>query len=162
MNRYPRILRREHEGLAPTATLPDKEASPPSKISLSGVPTLGAWETRPHVRHRIEALREDPGKALIFLTTYHGPETNTVAVIDKKGWQIQSFLKTLKQNLKIQSIVATSAHTLKAENWSSIVFALHYLCSYPPLRLELGQSGSLSTCKHLDPSQLDGPAQCPS
>jgi hypothetical protein len=48
------------------------------------------------VWHRIEALREDPGKALIFLTTYHGPETNTVAVIDKKGWQIQSFLKTLK------------------------------------------------------------------
>jgi hypothetical protein len=36
------------------------------------------------------------GKALIFLTTDHGPETNTVAVIDKKGWQIQSFLKTLK------------------------------------------------------------------
>jgi hypothetical protein len=48
------------------------------------------------VRHRIESLREDPGKTLIFLTTYHGPETNTVAVIDKKGWQIQSFLKTLK------------------------------------------------------------------
>lgn len=65
----------------------------------------------------------------------HGPGTNTVAVIDKKGWQIQSFLKTL--NLKIQSIVAASAHALMAENWSSIVFALHYLCSHPPLRLEL-------------------------
>jgi hypothetical protein len=48
------------------------------------------------VWHRIEALREDPDKALIFMTTYHGPETNTVAVIDKKGWQIQSSLKTLK------------------------------------------------------------------
>jgi hypothetical protein len=31
-----------------------------------------------------------------FSDYVHGPETNTVAVIDKKGWQIQSFLKTLK------------------------------------------------------------------
>jgi hypothetical protein len=99
---------------------------------------------------------------MIFLTIYHWHETNTVAMIDKKGWQIQSFLKTLKENLKIQSVVAASAHTLMAENWSSIVFALHYLCRYPPpLRLELGQSCSLSTCEHLDPSQPDGPAQHP-
>jgi hypothetical protein len=90
------ILRREHAGLAPHCNVTEQR-------DLSTLKNQSIWRTdlgslgdasacaAPH-----RSTSRGRGKALIFLTMYHGPETNTVAVIDKKGWQIQSFLKTLK------------------------------------------------------------------
>jgi hypothetical protein len=48
-----------------------------------------------------------------------------------------------------------------AENWSSIVFALHYLCSYSPLRLELANLAAYPRANilthHNLTSQLNAP-----
>ena len=54
-------------------------------IRLSGV---GAWEKCPHLLRRIEAVREDTGTILVFLTNHMGLGATTIAAIYKDRWQI--------------------------------------------------------------------------
>ncbi len=79
-------------------------------IRLTGV---GAQEKCAHLLHRIEALREDTGEVLVFLTNHHGLGASTIAAIYKDRWQIELFFKALKQNLKIKTFVDTSTNAVK-------------------------------------------------
>lgn len=54
-------------------------------IQLISVRTLN---TGPHLLYRIEGLREDICRILMFITNYHrlGANRNTITAIDKKRW----------------------------------------------------------------------------
>lgn len=90
-------------------------------IRLTGT---GAQQKCPHLLRRIEALREDTGGILVFLTNHHGLGASTIAAIYKDRWQIELFFKALKQNLKIKTFVGTSANAVKTQIWTALISML--------------------------------------
>jgi len=90
-------------------------------IRLTGT---GAQQKCPHLLRRIEAIREDTGGILVFLTNHHGLGATTIAAIYKDRWQIELFFKALKQNLKIKTFVGTSANAVKTQIWTALISML--------------------------------------
>lgn len=90
-------------------------------IRLTGV---GAQDKCPHLLRRVEAVREDTGETLVFLTNHHGLGASTVAAIYKDRWQVELFFKALKQNLKIKTFVGTSPNAVKIQIWTALIAML--------------------------------------
>lgn len=90
-------------------------------IRLTGT---GAQGKCPHLLRRVEAVREDTGDRLVFLTNHHGLGASTIAAIYKDRWQIELFFKALKQNLKIKTFVGTSANAVKIQIWTALIAML--------------------------------------
>jgi len=104
-------------------------------IELSGA---GAQEKCPHRLRRIEAVREDTGETLVFLTNYHGLGASTIAAIYKDRWAVELFFKALKQNLKIKTFVGTTANAVKTQIWTALISML--LLRYLQLSSRFGWS----------------------
>lgn len=90
-------------------------------IRLTGA---GAQEKCPHLLRRVEAVREDTGETLVFLSNHHGLGASTIAAIYKDRWQVELFFKALKQNLKIKTFVGTSANAVKTQIWTALISML--------------------------------------
>ncbi len=84
----------------------------------------GAQEKCPHLLHRVEAIREDAGDILVFLTNHPGLGASTIAAIYKDRWQIELFFKALKQNLKIKTFVGTLANAAKTQIRTALIAML--------------------------------------
>jgi hypothetical protein len=86
-----------------------------------------------HVLRRVEALHEDTGEILVFVTNHHRLAASSIAAIYKDRWQIELFFKGLKQNLKIKTFVGTSANAVKTQIWTALIAMLLFrylqLCS---------------------------------
>lgn len=95
-------------------------------IQLTGI---GAQDKCPHLLRRVEAVREDTGETLVFLTNHHSLGASTIAAIYKDRWQVELFFKALKQNLKIKTFVGTSANAVKIQIWTALIamLVLRYL-----------------------------------
>ena len=104
-------------------------------IRLTGA---GAQEKCPHLLRRVEAIREDTGGILVFVTNHHGLGASTIAAIYKDRWQIELFFKALKQNLKIKTFVGTSANAVKTQIWTALISML--LLRYLQLTSRFGWS----------------------
>jgi len=78
----------------------------------------------PHLLRRVEALREDTGEVLVFVSNHHGLAPSTIAAIFKDRWQIELFFKALKQNLKIKTFVGTSFNAVKTQIWTALISML--------------------------------------
>ena len=90
-------------------------------IRLTGT---GAQEKCPHLLRRIEAVREDTGDILVFITNHLGLGASTIAAIYKDRWQIELFFKAIKQNLKIKTFVGTSANAVRTQIWTALISML--------------------------------------
>jgi Domain of unknown function (DUF4372)/Transposase DDE domain len=104
-------------------------------IRLTG---SGAQDKCPHLLRRVEAVREDTGGTLVFLTNHLGLGASTIASIYKERWQIELFFKALKQNLKIKTFVGTSANAVKTQIWTALISML--LLRYLQLSSRFGWS----------------------
>jgi hypothetical protein len=104
-------------------------------IRLTGT---GAQDKCAHLLRRIEAIREDTGDILVFITNHHGLGASTIAAIYKDRWQIELFFKALKQNLKIKTFVGTSANAVKTQIWTALISML--LLRYLQLSSRFGWS----------------------
>lgn len=104
-------------------------------IRLTGT---GAQGKCPHLLRRIEAVREDTGDILVFLTNHHGLGASTIAAIYKDRWQIELFFKALKQNMKIKTFVGTSSNAVKTQIWTALISML--LLRYLQLSSRFGWS----------------------
>ena len=104
-------------------------------IRLTGV---GSQEKCPHLLRRVEAVREDTGGILVFITNHHGLGASTIAAVYKDRWQIELFFKALKQNLKIKTFVGTSANAVKTQIWTALISML--LLRYLQLSSRFGWS----------------------
>jgi Domain of unknown function (DUF4372)/Transposase DDE domain len=104
-------------------------------IRLTG---SGAQDKCPHLLRRVEAVREDTGGTLVFLTNHLGLGASTIASIYKDRWQIELFFKALKQNLKIKTFVGTSANAVKTQIWTALISML--LLRYLQLSSRFGWS----------------------
>jgi len=78
----------------------------------------------PHLLRRVEALREDTGEVLVFVSNHHRLAPSTIAAIFKDRWQIELFFKALKQNLKIKTFVGTSFNAVKTQIWTALISML--------------------------------------
>ena len=94
-------------------------------IRLTGT---GAQEKCPHLLRRVEAVHEDTGDRLVFLTNHHGLGASTIAAIYKDRWQ----------NLKIKTVVGTSANAVKTQMWTALISML--LLRYLQLSSRFGWS----------------------
>jgi len=83
-----------------------------------------ALERCTHRLRRIEALREDTGEILVFITNHHDLAPSSIAAIYKDRWHIELFFKALKQNLKIKTFVGTSANAVKTQIWTALIAML--------------------------------------
>jgi hypothetical protein len=88
-------------------------------IRLTGEP-----QKCPHLLRRVEAVREDTGEILVFVTNHYPLAASTIAAIYKDRWQIELFFKALKQNLKIKTFVGTSANAVKTQIWTALICML--------------------------------------
>ena len=69
---------------------------------------------------------EDPekGEILVFVTNQVHLGSSTIAQIYKDRWQIETFFKALKQNLKIKTFVGTTANAVKIQIWTALIAML--------------------------------------
>jgi hypothetical protein len=104
-------------------------------IRLTG---RGAQHKCPHLLRRVEAVREDTGETLVFLTNHLKLGASTIAAIYKDRWSIELFFKALKQNLKIKTFVGTSPNAVKTQIWCALISML--LLRYLQLRSRFGWS----------------------
>jgi hypothetical protein len=98
----------------------------------------GAPYKCPHLLRRVEAVREDTGEILVFVTNHYRLAASTIAAIYKDRWQIELFFKALKQNLKIKTFVGTSANAVKTQIWTALISML--LLRYLQLSSRFGWS----------------------
>jgi IS4 transposase len=108
-----------------------EEREPPQHRRILNDQTIrltgsGGPEKCPHLLRRIEAVREETGDILVFLTNHHGLGASTIAAVYKERWQIELFFKALKQNLKIKTFVGTSANAVKTQIWTALI-SMRYL-----------------------------------
>jgi hypothetical protein len=78
-------------------------------IELTGA---GGCEKCPQRLRRSEAVREDTGERLVFLTYHHGLGAPTVAAIYRDRWAAELF-DARKQNLKIENFAGTSTNAVR-------------------------------------------------
>jgi hypothetical protein len=90
-------------------------------IRLTGEP-----QKCPHLLRRVEAVREDTGEILVFVTNHYPLAASTIAAIYKDRWQIELFFKALKQNLKIKTFVGVSPNAVKTQIWTALIAMLLY------------------------------------
>jgi Domain of unknown function (DUF4372)/Transposase DDE domain len=86
--------------------------------------SAGAAGKCPYELRRIEAVRDDGGDKLVFLTNLLDLGASTIAAIYKDRWQIELLFKALKQNLKIKTFVGTSANAVKTQIWTALICML--------------------------------------
>ena len=80
----------------------------------------------PYELRRVQVLVEETGEVLEFLTNHLRLAASTIADIYKDRWQIETFFKALKQNLKIKTFVGTSPNAVKTQIWTALIAMLLY------------------------------------
>ena len=83
-----------------------------------------AIERCPYPLRRIEAEDPETGEILVFITNHIGLGASTIAAVYKDRWQIETFFKALKQNLKIKTFVGTTPNAVKTQIWTALIAIL--------------------------------------
>jgi hypothetical protein len=78
------------------------------------------------------------GERLVFLTNHLELGPTTIARIYKDRWQIELFFKALKQHLRVQTFVGTSANALHIQIWTALIALL--LLKFLQLKARFGWS----------------------
>jgi hypothetical protein len=78
---------------------------------------------------RLVEYRAQDGRTYEFLSNHLTFGPTTIAAIYEQRWQIESFFKALKQNLRIKTFVGTSANALHIQVWTALIaiLTLRYL-----------------------------------
>jgi hypothetical protein len=73
---------------------------------------------------RVEMVDPDGGDNLVFLTNIHHLAATTIAAVYKDRWKIETFFRTIKQNLRIKTFVGTSSNALHTQIWTALIAIL--------------------------------------
>lgn len=85
---------------------------------------------------RLVEYRAQDGRTYQFLTNHLTFGPTTIAAIYEQRWQIESFFKAIKQNLRIKTFVGTSANALHIQVWTALIAIL--ILRYLKLRSTFG------------------------
>lgn len=78
----------------------------------------------PRMLRLVRYWDDENGNELVFLTNNRSWTASTVAAIYKQRWSIETFFKTIKQNLKIKSFVGTSENAVQIQIWTALITIL--------------------------------------
>src|SRR5262249_49431346 len=78
------------------------------------------------------------GEVFEFLTNNFKLAASTIAAIYKDRWEIESFFKMLKQNLRVKTFVGTSANALLIQIWTALIAML--MLKYLQMKSRFGWS----------------------
>ena len=81
-------------------------------------------EEYPNMLRLVRFWDEKNQNLLVFLTNNRYWTASTVAAIYKERWQIESFFKMIKQNLRIKSFVGTSENAVQIQIWTALITML--------------------------------------
>ncbi len=87
---------------------------------------------------RIEVVDRETGEVLVFLTNQMDLAASTIARIYRDRWQIETFFRALKQNLRIKSFVGTGRNAVQTQIWTALIAML--LLKYLQFKSKLGWS----------------------
>jgi hypothetical protein len=73
---------------------------------------------------RIESLDPDTGKSIVLVTNNLKLAASTLAAIYKERWQIETFFRTLKQNLRVKTFVGASPNAVHIQIWTALIAML--------------------------------------
>ncbi len=76
------------------------------------------------LRLRRVVIQLEEGTSMQFFTNNFGLAAATIAEIYRDRWEIESFFKTIKQNLRIKTFVGTSANAVRTQIWSALIAIL--------------------------------------
>ena len=63
-------------------------------------------------------------RSFALLTNHLDFGATTIAKIYRDRWEIETFFRTLKQNLKVKTFVGTTANALKIQIWTALIAML--------------------------------------
>lgn len=64
------------------------------------------------------------GEPITFITNNFALDAATIAELYKSRWQIETFFKWIKQNLKIKSFLGTSKNAVMTQIWAAMIYYL--------------------------------------
>jgi hypothetical protein len=73
---------------------------------------------------RVVYWDEEKERESVFLTNHFQSAPMQVAVVYQQRWQVELLFKALKQNLRVKTFVGTSAHALKIQIWTALIWIL--------------------------------------
>lgn len=81
-------------------------------------------KTCPRRLRRVVAEDKETGREIVLLTNHLDFGATTISKIYRERWAIETFFRTLKQNLKVKTFVGTSANALKIQIWTALIAML--------------------------------------
>ena len=78
----------------------------------------------PEKLRRVVAWDDENGRKVVLLTNHLDFGATTISKIYKERWAIETFFRTLKQNLKVKTFVGTSANALRIQIWTALISML--------------------------------------
>jgi hypothetical protein len=99
----------------------DKNVLQDSNIRLTGLKSQSEY---PKMLRRVRFWDDVNKNELVFITNNRSWTATTVARIYKERWNIESFFKLIKQNLKIKSFVGTSENAVQIQIWTALITIL--------------------------------------
>jgi hypothetical protein len=118
------------------ATVKDKGIISDQEIRLTGKQSRKRYPDK----LRLVIIKTDKGEQLEFLTNHMTLAASTIAEIYKDRWQIETFFKLLKQNLRIKTFIGTSVNAVWIQIWTAMIAML--LIKFLQLKARFGWSFS--------------------
>ena len=75
----------------------------------------------PAVLRLVTAVDPESGEQVAFMTNNFTLDAGTIAELYKSRWQIETFFKWIKQNLKIKSFIGTSQNAVMTQIWAAMI-----------------------------------------
>lgn len=112
---YERVRERELPEKKHQDVLIDEE------IMLTGTGTRNKY---PKKLRRVAVFNEEHGYTVVLVTNNFKLAASTIAELYKCRWLIETFFKTIKQNLHIKSFIGTSRNAVETQIWTALITIL--------------------------------------
>lgn len=104
-----------------------EERQPPGRSNVIRDQTIAFVKefegVEPQPIRRVVILDQD-GEELSFLTNIFHLSARTIAEIFRSRWEIETFFRAIKQNLRIKTFVGTSENALHVQIWTALIALL--------------------------------------
>ena len=78
----------------------------------------------PAVLRLVTYIDQETGEEHVFLTNNFQLAARTIADLYKSRWEVETFFKWIKQNLKIKSFLGTSKNAVMTQIWAAMIYYL--------------------------------------
>ncbi len=101
----------------------ERPGPPDSPVTADQFVRLSTYYSRRHYPDNLRLVhyRDPDGKDYVFLTNQPDLPAQTVADLYRQRWQIETFFRWIKQNLKIKAFYGTSENAVLIQIWTAMI-----------------------------------------